>query len=114
MRSFIDRLGSSFASIVDKYVSDDTGSNSTQREKIWTSFCFRSTELQTLWKELLVQIEVPHVYLGDLWPAQVTARLSLELMIEKKYSSLQPDSCEAKPLDADDLAVRSRVCVALD
>ena len=101
--SFIDRLGSNLVSIVDRFVSDGTRSNSTQREKIWTSFYhFRSTELQPLWKELLVKVQVPQVYHSDLWPAQVTARLSLELMIERKYSSLQPASYEPKPLDADE------------
>lgn len=103
MTSFIDRLGSRLASIVDRFVSDGTGSNSTQREKIWTSFyLFRSTELRALWKELLVKVQVPHVYHSDLWPAQVTARLTLELMIERKYSSLQPASYAPKPLDADE------------
>ena len=104
MTSFIDRLGSHLASIVDRFVSDGTGSNSTQREeKLGPSFYrFRSTELQALWKEMLVKVQVPHVYHSDLWPAQVTARLTLELMIEKKYSSLQPASYVPKPLDADE------------
>ena len=34
MTSFIDRLGSHLASIVDRFVSDGTGSNSTQRESL--------------------------------------------------------------------------------
>ena len=65
---------------------------------------FQSTELQALWKEMLVKVQVPHVYHSNLWPAQVTARLTLELMIEKKYSSLQPASYvpKPKPLDADE------------
>lgn len=92
MKSFIDHLGSTLDSIVDNLVRDCTGSNSTQRERIYTSFYhFRSTELLPLWKELLIKLQAPQVYHSDLWPAQVTARLSLEFMTQNKI--LQFTTC---------------------
>ena len=51
---------------------------------------------------MLIKVQAPHVYHSELWPAQVTARMSLELMIERKYSNLQPTSCAPKPLDANE------------
>ena len=40
--------------------------------------------IKALWKEFLVKVQVQHVYHSDLWPAQVIAILTLELMDREK------------------------------
>ena len=102
MIEFMDCLCTKLTAIVDE-CSSVTQSKSTQRERLWKSFYrFRSMELSTLWKELLLKLHVPQAYHSDLWLAQVTARLCFEFIIKSECSVLQPGSCEPKPLDADE------------
>lgn len=60
-------------------------SYSKRREKMWTLFYeFRSSALIVLWRDLLVQLNMPSKY-NDPWLVQTASRIALEKYISIKY-----------------------------
>ena len=85
MQAFSYGLYTTLLPIVDSYLVSVTVSASAAREKMWTSLLkYRSTKRMTLWKELLVELDMPQLYHSDQWLVQVTARLITAFLVERE------------------------------
>ena len=82
---FVAILGGKITDVTNS-LAITTQSCSKRREKMWALFYeFRSSTLTTLWKDLLVQLNIPSKY-NDPWLVQTASRIALEKYISIKYS----------------------------
>ena len=77
---FVVILGGKIADVTNA-LAVTTQSCSKRREKMWTLFYeFRSSALIVLWRDLLIQLNIPTKY-NDPWLVQTASRIALEKYI---------------------------------
>ena len=90
---FCDEFGSKIEDIVRSSMDVKTQSCSKRRENLWTMFYqYRSEELVSWWKGILLHLKMPKKYGDDPWLIQVVSRISLEKFVSRRYSALPSDS----------------------